>query len=219
MRVIVTCGPSYEPIDEVRRLTNFSTGELGTLLSEALARAGHETICFRGVAATWPEQPRGAEVRPYTTNDDLAAQLRQLSTEEPFGAFFHTAALADYRVASIHDAHGQPLARRKTPTGLGAITLRLEPASKILPQLRSWFPSAALVGWKYEVDGASPQALSRAAQQIADCDTDACVLNGPAYGPGFGVLYPDAHLVPCSTKPLLCEHLIETFLPRFFAEK
>jgi deoxyribose-phosphate aldolase len=39
MRVIVTCGPSYEPIDEVRRLTNFSTGELGTLLNVARASA------------------------------------------------------------------------------------------------------------------------------------------------------------------------------------
>ncbi|HVY71907.1 MAG TPA: phosphopantothenoylcysteine decarboxylase, partial [Verrucomicrobiae bacterium] len=38
MKVIVTCGPSYEPIDEVRRLTNFSTGELGVLLAEELAR-------------------------------------------------------------------------------------------------------------------------------------------------------------------------------------
>jgi phosphopantothenoylcysteine decarboxylase/phosphopantothenate--cysteine ligase len=41
MKVIVTCGPSYEPIDQVRRLTNFSTGELGVLLSDELARAGH----------------------------------------------------------------------------------------------------------------------------------------------------------------------------------
>ena len=62
MRAIVTCGPSYEPIDEVRRLTNFSTGELGTILAAALARAGVETLCLRGVAATWPELPHGATV-------------------------------------------------------------------------------------------------------------------------------------------------------------
>ena len=40
MKIIVTCGPSYEPIDEVRRITNFSTGELGSRLARALARAG-----------------------------------------------------------------------------------------------------------------------------------------------------------------------------------
>ena len=51
-RVVVTCGPSYEPIDEVRRLTNFSTGELGILLANALSSAGYDVLCFKGVGAT-----------------------------------------------------------------------------------------------------------------------------------------------------------------------
>jgi phosphopantothenoylcysteine synthetase/decarboxylase len=218
MRVIVTCGPSYEPIDEVRRLTNFSTGELGTVLAGALVRAGFETLCLRGVAATWPERPPGADVRPFTTNDDLAAQLRQLSTGEPCAAFFHTAALADYRVESIHDMQGNPLIRKKTPSNVGVLTLRLQPASKILPQLRAWFPKAVLVGWKYEADGTQTEALLRATRQIAECQTDACVLNGPAYGPGFGLLYPDAHLIPYATKTLLCDQLARNFLPKLIVK-
>ena len=43
-RVIVTCGPSFEPIDQVRRITNFSTGELGILLANALTSAGHDEL-------------------------------------------------------------------------------------------------------------------------------------------------------------------------------
>ena len=72
MKVIVTCGPSYEPVDEVRRITNFSTGELGVLLSTAFAGAGFETICLRGVAATYPGEPTGASVVQFTTNNVLA---------------------------------------------------------------------------------------------------------------------------------------------------
>jgi phosphopantothenoylcysteine synthetase/decarboxylase len=53
MKVIVTCGPSSEPIDEVRRITNFSTGELGIQLSNGLARAGFEVFCFKGAASTY----------------------------------------------------------------------------------------------------------------------------------------------------------------------
>ncbi|HEV7405246.1 MAG TPA: phosphopantothenoylcysteine decarboxylase [Chthoniobacteraceae bacterium] len=219
MRVIVTCGPSYEPVDEVRRLTNFSTGELGTMLAGALVRAGFETICLRGVAATWPKRPPGADVRPFTTNDDLAAQLRQLGQEEPCAAFFHTAALADYRVTSIHNLQGERLTRRKTPTDLGPLTLRLEPASKILPQLRGWFPGAALVGWKYEVEGVRSQAAARAGRQIAECHTDACVLNGPTYGPGFGLLTPQGHVTHYATKTLLCHYLARVFLLKFIAKK
>ena len=62
MRVIVTCGPSYEPIDRVRRLTNFSTGELGLLLAAALAREGHEVICLKGEGATSRTDAGGAKV-------------------------------------------------------------------------------------------------------------------------------------------------------------
>ena len=54
MKVTVTCGPSYEPIDQVRRLTNFSTGELGVHLSNQLIRAGFGVFCFKGSGATYP---------------------------------------------------------------------------------------------------------------------------------------------------------------------
>src|SRR5260370_41460223 len=47
VKVIVTCGPSYEPIDQVRRLTNFSTRELGVHLSNQLTRAGFEVFCLK----------------------------------------------------------------------------------------------------------------------------------------------------------------------------
>ena len=55
---LVTCGPAYEPIDEVRRITNQSTGELGALLSEALARANFEVLCLRGQMAVYLDSAR-----------------------------------------------------------------------------------------------------------------------------------------------------------------
>ena len=55
---LVTCGPAYEPIDEVRRITNQSTGELGSLLSETLARANFEVLCLRGEMAVYPSSAR-----------------------------------------------------------------------------------------------------------------------------------------------------------------
>ncbi|MDD5140960.1 MAG: phosphopantothenoylcysteine decarboxylase [Verrucomicrobiales bacterium] len=52
MKVIVTCDPSFEPIDQIRRPTNFSTGELGVRLCDQLARAGFEVFCFKGSGDT-----------------------------------------------------------------------------------------------------------------------------------------------------------------------
>src|SRR3954467_1956870 len=96
MRIVITCGPSYEPIDEVRRITNFSTGELGLRLARHLRAAGHEVICLRGEAATWHD-PATASM-PFSTNDDLLQKLRAEAAENGADAVFHAAALADFRV-------------------------------------------------------------------------------------------------------------------------
>jgi phosphopantothenoylcysteine synthetase/decarboxylase len=191
MNIIVTCGPSYEPIDEVRRITNFSTGELGSRLARALARAGHAVTCFKGVAATTKESAEPARVVAFTTNDDLAAQLRALPDRAEVGAVFHAAALADFKIEWARDG------QRKISSRAGAVTLTLVPSSKVIRELRELFPQARLVGWKYELDGTREDALAKAKWQLADNRTDVCVINGIAYGRGFGVVtagQPPVHL-------------------------
>src|SRR5678815_4728183 len=102
MRVIVTCGPSYEPIDEVRRLTNFSTGELGIMLANRLTHAGFEVLCFKGVGATCHLRAEGARVIPFSTNASLRAELEAVENRSEIRFSFHAAALCDYRVKSVH---------------------------------------------------------------------------------------------------------------------
>jgi hypothetical protein len=48
MRCIVTAGPTFEPLDQVRRLTNHSTGRLGSELTHYLAECGHELTLLIG---------------------------------------------------------------------------------------------------------------------------------------------------------------------------
>ena len=194
-RVIVTCGPSYEPIDDVRRITNFSTGETGTLLALALSAAGCDVLCFRGEAATWHE----AALRcvPFSTNDDLLAKLKAVEAPETITAIFHAAALADFRVTR-HRSERKILSRE------GELTLTLVPATKLLGRLRGLFPNARVVGWKYELDDTRDDALAMGRAQIAAHATDACVVNGTAYGQGFGFLAPEGALTHLEDKPALC---------------
>lgn len=178
---IVTCGPAYEPIDGVRRITNHSTGELGTLLAEALAAAGFEVLCLRGEMASYPA-PKGVEVIGFSTNDSLRAELEKI-TESP-AAIFHAAALGDFVLAGIEGAEITGKIHSSTPE----LKLTLRPASKLLPDLRDLFPESVIIGWKYEMDGTRTDALARGHKQIATARTDACVVNGVAYGKGFGFL-------------------------------
>ena len=206
MKVIVTCGPSYEPVDEVRRITNFSTGELGALLSVRLASEGADVVCLRGAAATHPA-PAGTETRTFTTNDDLAARFCELADEGEVAAIFHAAALCDYRVMRITSADGVGIAGAKIASRSGGLTIHLEPATKIIRELRGWFPRSRIVGWKYELDGTPPDAIQKARSQILESDTDACVINGRAYGEGFGILSPSGEIEHVEDKKCLCEFL------------
>jgi hypothetical protein len=83
------------------------------------------------------------------------------------------------------------------------------PTGKILHSLRSWFPRAALAGWKYELDGQRPDAIAQAIRQIQESHTDACVANGRAYGEGFGWVTADGACTHARTRESLFEILEE----------
>jgi phosphopantothenoylcysteine synthetase/decarboxylase len=184
--IIVTCGPGFEPIDEARRLTNMSTGQLGVLLSERLAAAGHRVLCFKGSGATWPDPRSNVEVQKFDTNNDLHLLFQQVAKEREVSTIFHTAALCDYKVKTVTNETGSSIHSEKIPTSGGNIFLELEPSLKVLPLLRPLFPSAKIIGWKYELSGTREDALAKAKKQITMGKTNACVVNGKAFGQGFG---------------------------------
>jgi len=196
MHCIVTAGPTYEPIDQVRRLTNHSTGQLGTGLAKRLAADGHKVTLLRGRSATHNEQPEGVDLQLFTTTADLAEKLERLAG---FDAVFHAAAVSDFAAGQVfRRADGgqlEPLSQGKLGTREGDLLLELKPTPKIIASLRAWFAEAFLVGWKYEVDGGRDSALGQGRAQISENQTNGCVVNGPAYGDGFGWLAGEGQAV------------------------
>ena len=193
MRCIVTAGPTYEPIDQVRRLTNHSTGSLGTGLAKRLASDGHEVILLRGIMATCTEEIESLDTRIFTTTDDLAEKLKKLAEEFPDTfAVFHAAAVSDFCARSVFKRKSDdkliPLKNGKLSTRDGKLLLELCPTQKIISQLRSWYKKAQIFGWKYEVDGNRLTTFDKAEKQIEENKTNACIINGSAYGNGFGLL-------------------------------
>ncbi len=209
MKVIVTCGPSYEPIDEVRRLTNFSTGRLGIALANALVQNGWEVLCLKGDQATCADPLYGSQLRTFSTNQNLVDQLLGLSQGSSIHAVFHAAALCDFRVSRVVDSNGKPVSSPKYSTRNGELSLVLQPTVKVLPLLRNWFPQAKLVGWKYELSGTVQDALAMAHQQLKDCQTDACVLNGAAYGPGFALCEKEGQVTRWPDLAALTQGLVQ----------
>jgi phosphopantothenoylcysteine decarboxylase/phosphopantothenate--cysteine ligase len=191
MHCLVTAGPTYEPLDEVRRLTNFSTGRLGSELANFLAARGHETTLLVGQHATYRGERHARQVETFTTTANLRDRLRARAAQS-VDAVFHAAAVSDFAFGKIWRRSPQgeltELKDGKLSTRQGTLLAELAPTPKIIAELRQWFPKARLVGWKYEVAGGRAGVIRLAEHQITECRTDACVANGPAYGAGFGLV-------------------------------
>jgi phosphopantothenate---cysteine ligase (CTP) len=194
MRCIVTAGPTYEPLDQVRRLTNHSTGRLGSELTNFLSECGHDVTLLIGQQSTWRGQRTASRVETFTSTDNLRLRLRALA-DEGWDAVLHAAAVSDFTFGKafsrdakggLHEVQSGKLSTRGEP-----LLVELLPTAKIISELRGWFSRATIVGWKYEVDGSRDDIIEKASRQIFENQTDACVANGPAYGEGFGLVTPD----------------------------
>ena len=96
--VLVTAGPTHEPIDPVRYIANRSSGKQGYAIALAAAQLGAETILISG-PVTLPD-PLGVELVRVET---AAEMLEAVSARLPCDAAIFTAAVADWRVASAAD--------------------------------------------------------------------------------------------------------------------
>ena len=191
MKCIVTAGPTYETMDNVRRLTNFSTGRLGTELANFLTARGHDVTLLIGEQATHCGDRKARHVEPFSTTANLLEKLKARAQQD-VGAVFHAAAVSDFRFGKIwlRSPSGElnEIKSGKISTRQGTLLAELVPTPKIIAALRPLYPVAKLVGWKYEVEGDPASVLRAAESQLRDCHTDACVANGSAYGLGFGLV-------------------------------
>jgi phosphopantothenate---cysteine ligase (CTP) len=191
MRVIVTAGPTFEPLDGVRRLTNFSTGRLGCELADYLTAREHEVDLLVGQQATYRGERRAKRVHEFTTTGDLRDRLHGFR-KQPIDAIFHAAAVSDFAFGKVWlrspDGQMTEVKSAKIATRDGSLVAELVPTPKILTGLREVFPTTKIIGWKFEMEGDRATVVRLAERQLTESRSNACVANGSAYGDGFGLV-------------------------------
>ncbi|MBO3272537.1 phosphopantothenoylcysteine decarboxylase [Hymenobacter defluvii] len=99
MNILLTAGPTYEPMDPVRFIGNRSTGKMGYALADAFAAAGHTVTLVSGPAALpVPTHPAIQTVRVETAAQMYAAAAEAAPTAQ---IWVFAAAVADYRPAEV----------------------------------------------------------------------------------------------------------------------
>jgi phosphopantothenoylcysteine decarboxylase / phosphopantothenate---cysteine ligase len=207
--VVVTAGPTFEPIDPVRFIGNRSSGRQGFALAEAAVAAGARVTLISGPVAL-PDPPGASVVRVETARQMLDAALAAMPAE----VFIAAAAVADWRVEAVSDqklkkdARGAPsLSLVENPDILG----RIAATSAARPRL--------VVGFAAETEN----VIENAKRKLSRKGCDLIVANSVAEGSGvFGGAENEVHIVTASgvsswprmSKPEIAYKLIELFATR-----
>ena len=96
-RVLMTVGPTYEPIDDVRGITNRSSGRQGFALARAARDLGADVTVVAGPVTV--KRPAGVRIVPVTTAREMLGAVEGELDRSPYDLFIGVAAVADWRVA------------------------------------------------------------------------------------------------------------------------
>ncbi|MBP7330872.1 MAG: Coenzyme A biosynthesis bifunctional protein CoaBC [Firmicutes bacterium ADurb.Bin373] len=204
--VMVTAGPTVEPIDPVRYITNRSTGKMGYAVAGAAAGRGAKTLLISGPTVLKP--PDGVEL----INVETAAQMYEAVMKRYPGVdiVVKTAAVADYRPK---DASSQKLKKHGGP-----LSLALVRNPDILAELGGKKNKQVLVGFAAETSDLEKNSL----QKVTGKNLDFLVANDITQaGAGFGsdtnivkFVYPDGAVkqMPLMDKTVLARLILDEAL-------
>jgi phosphopantothenoylcysteine decarboxylase/phosphopantothenate--cysteine ligase len=171
-RVLVTAGPTREPIDPVRFISNASTGTMGIELArEALARGATVELVL---GPTFVDPPAGASVRCVTTAQEMYDAT--LAVADNVDVAIASAAVADWRPARVH--------AQKVKKTDGPAALELERTSDVLAALGERKNGTFLVGFAAETERLEENARAK----LRSKHLDAIAVNDVSRADGgFGV--------------------------------
>ena len=167
-RVMVTAGPTREPIDPVRFVTNRSSGRMGYALAEAFAREGAEVTLVSGPVCL-PSPPGVKRVEVETARQMYDAVMARIDDQAIFAA---CAAVADYRPV-------RPAAR-KLKRGSDILTLELEPNPDILAAVAALEKGPWTLGFAAETENLAANAQAKLVRKKVD------MVAANQVGPGLG---------------------------------
>jgi phosphopantothenoylcysteine decarboxylase / phosphopantothenate---cysteine ligase len=183
-RVLVTSGPTHEPIDPVRYIANRSSGKQGHAVAAAAASAGADVILVSGPVAL--AEPMGVRTIHVETAREMA---KQVEAALPVDIFIGAAAVADWRVAET-----APAKIKKDPKQAACLTLVENPDILAAIGQRSSDRPALVVGFAAE----SEQLVENAQAKLAAKNCDMIIAND--VGGDSGILGGENNKVLILTK-------------------
>jgi len=172
-KILVTAGPTFEPIDPVRFIGNYSSGKMGYAIAEELANQGAEVILISGPTHLEINNPLVNKINVQTAQEMYDSAISNFSSCD---AAIMSAAVADFKPAKQYD--------KKVKRGKDDMQITLEPNKDIAAELGKMKKDyQIIVGFALETDN----ELENAKKKIQNKNLDFIVLNSlQEKGAGFG---------------------------------
>ncbi|MBQ9707893.1 MAG: phosphopantothenate--cysteine ligase [Firmicutes bacterium] len=182
MKIVITAGGTSEPIDNVRKITNTSTGSLGLAIAKAFLshyRDGIDRIFYlHGEKAAYPDD---SLVTPITIGGtiDLMTKLEQVLKSEKIDAVVHAMAVSDYMVDEVTTVEAiktgvksDKISGNKISSSIDDLAIILKRTPKVISTIKPLSPGSTLVGFKL-LSGVPHEELIDVATHLMeknDCD-------------------------------------------------
>ena len=157
MKIIITAGGTSERIDDVRSITNTSTGRLGHAIGERFLDNYSQEIdqlySLHGLRAQ-PLEGTNVTAIPIEGVRDLEAELKRLLTEERIDGVIHAMAVSDYMVREvttlekIKSGDTTKLEGNKISSNIDDLTIIMQRSPKVIRMIKKLSPQTTLVGFK-----------------------------------------------------------------------
>lgn len=157
MRILITAGPTREYVDDVRFLSNASSGRMGYSIAEAALAHGHEVVLVTGPVDL--DVPAEAEVHRIETTDELRSTCLELFPQ--CDGVIAAAAVCDYRPR-------ERVMGKMTKTGQ-PIVLELVETSDVLAELGGQKEHRWVVGFALESQDPRTNAMRKLRMKHCDC--------------------------------------------------
>lgn len=166
MTILITAGPTWVKIDEVRILTSIFTGKTGLYLAKEFAKKGHFVTLLINPHCL-EQKIKGMRVIPFKYFEDFKEKVIKELKKYKYDVIIHSAAVSDYKLKKVFSG--------KIPSGSKGLTLRLNPTQKIIKTIRHLAKHSLLIQFKLEV---SRRGLLKEAQKsIEENKSDFVIAN------------------------------------------
>jgi phosphopantothenoylcysteine decarboxylase/phosphopantothenate--cysteine ligase len=163
-KILVTAGGTIEKIDDVRFITNRSSGKMGVAIAEACYVRGADVLLFRSKTSVRPKY--AIEEMVFSSAEELLELIKKRVNE--FAVIYHAAAVSDFSVENK---------RSGKITSDESLTLKLKPQVKILDEIKKLHPDILLIAFKAAYESNEKKLIATGLQRLQQANADAIIVN------------------------------------------